>query len=204
MNKVHAIGFMFFGLSSLIPAAHADNPSYSYVLVGPENTDSDNLGKGKGYALEGSDALNDNVFILGSYGDQSYSLAAPLGGAFAHSYSLGAGYHIALNRDTMPLDLVGRLAFADDDLKLDSGSDTKSGYDVGIGLRAMIVSGIEFYGFTDHSSVASLSHDHSASENVYSAGVVWEFTKAFAVTAEYKASSLVGAKLVGLHARWQW
>jgi len=111
------------------------------------------------------------------------------------------------------MDLVGRVAYANDHWKQGpstnlfpgftvSSSNTKSGYDISIGLRAMATDNWELNTYLSDDDVGLISHDHNNSEVVGSLGTVYNFTDQFAMQLSYARSDQYSSSLWMLTARW--
>jgi Outer membrane protein beta-barrel domain len=198
-------------LAILTPlTANADGPSYNYLYAGYSKSSINAYSGGKGYTFGGSYEFNPNWFFALDYGHNSYNGGFLTGGFFTASYTLAVGAHMPIS-DSM--DLVGRLAYANDHWKQGPStnlfpgftvgtSDTKAGYDIGGGIRAMVLDKLELNAFIDHNDVGLVSHDHNNSETTGSVGAVYTFTNQFALGMSYVRSTQQNASEWMLTGRW--
>lgn len=200
MNRTLIAAFV---LAIALPlTAHGAPPVYNYLDVGYAKASVSGLSGGAGYTLDGSYSINDQFFVAGRYGHNSFDDTG-FGGVFTHGYILGGGFRTPVYRGKFPLDLVVRASLASDNVKELGASDTKNGYDAGLGLRFMMVPGIELYGFTDYDNVGLVSHYHAGGEVVTSAGVNYTLTNHVALGFSYVTSNRYSGKLLELKAEWQ-
>jgi Outer membrane protein beta-barrel domain len=191
-------------------AVYADSPSYDYLYAGYLKSSLDAYSGGQGYTFGGSYEFTPNWFISFDYGHSSYNGGILTGGFFAASYTLAVGAHMPISDS---VDLVGRGAYANDHWKQGpstnlfpgftvSTSDTSSSYDIGGGIRAMVLDQLELNAFIDHNDVGLISHDHNNSETTGSVGAVYTFTDQFALGMSYVRSTQQSASEWMLTGRW--
>lgn len=198
-------------LAILIPmAANADAPSYNLVYAGYAKGSVDGYSGGKGYAFGGSDEFYPNWYFAFDYNHNSYDGGYQTGGFFTADYTISLGAHMSL---TDSMDLFGQVSYANDHWKQGpstnlfpgftvSTSETKSGYDLRLGIRAMVSDNWELDAYLGHNDVGLLSHDHNNSENVGSVGAVYNITDQLAMGLNYARSSQASSSLWMLTARW--
>ena len=131
------------GLSSILATSlFANDVPYSYIDVGYASADLGEDGglsvDGDGFALSGSAEFGGNIYGFGGY--TSYGLP---GGADLDFTSLGLGYKYGIGSST---DLNFEISYRS--LGLDAPgfgeSEDNSGYGLGIGIRSMVASNVEF------------------------------------------------------------
>ena len=112
INKMGAIALH----ASLSLATHAADFNYNYGQLGYETGDLEGL------VLTGSFEVNKDIFILGRYADTADDV--PGGDVDYSELSIGAGYHMPVNKD---MDAVFTVSLADGEIDgpvLGAGSDT--------------------------------------------------------------------------------
>lgn len=198
-------------LATLIPlSVSADEPSYNYLYGGYSKSSINQLSGGKGYVFGGSYSYYPNWFFAADYGHNSYNGGYQTGGFFTASYTLAVGAYMPIS-DSM--DLVGTVAYANDHWKQGpseslfpgftiSTSDTKSGYNLTIGIRAMALDQLELNAFIGHNDAGLVSHNHNNSETTGSVGAVYNFTDQFAMGISYVRSNQQSAAEWMLTGRW--
>ena len=205
MNKI-----IILAVALVVPmAANAAAPSYSYLDISYSKQSTQIASGGKGYQLDGSYAVTNNIFIGAAYGHNSFDSGPVLGGLFTQDLIIGGGMHMPV---TDAVDVVGRLAYASDYAKQGpasflgvpfSSSDTKSGYTLGVGIRAMLMDQLELNAFLDHDDAALISHDHANStETAASVGALYSLTSQFGLGASYSHSNRDSANTWMLSGRW--
>lgn len=197
-------------LALLLPlAANAATPSYNYLDLSYSKQSEDGLSGGKGYLLGGSYAIAENWFLGASYGHNSFD-SNGFGGLFTQSYTVFGGLRLPI---TDAVDFVGRLGYANDHVKngdvtmfgitVPGGSDTKSGYTLGVGIRAMVLDQLELNAFVDHDNAGAVSHDHvNNTETVGSVGALYRFSPSYGLGLSYRHSNQDGTNLWLLTGRW--
>ncbi|MGH8378216.1 MAG: outer membrane beta-barrel protein [Gammaproteobacteria bacterium] len=191
-------------------ASNAAAPNYNYLDLSYSKTTTDGFAGGKGYQLDGSYGFTDIWYVAGSYGHNSFNGGFLTGGFFTSDQTLTIGLHLPL---TDSLDFVGRVGYAEDHWKqgpstnlfpgfVVATSDTQDGYNVGFGIRAMLLDQLELNAFIDHDNVGLLSHDHNGSETVVSVGALYTITSDFGVGASYAHGSRNSTNNWMLTGRW--
>lgn len=125
-------------IMSFAPGALLADMSYSNFEVGYADIDLDgSFGNvdGDGYALGGSYAVNESVFVFGEMQDQSFDFDVD-----GTSYELGLGFAHGFNPD---LDFVGSLSYVDTELEFGGFSVDDDGYAIGAGIRSRVASAVE-------------------------------------------------------------
>ncbi|MDE2091227.1 MAG: porin family protein [Gammaproteobacteria bacterium] len=191
-------------------AANADGPSYNDLYLGYSKSSIEGYSGGKGYTFGGSYEFYPNWFFAVDYGHNSYNGGFQTGGFFTQDYTLAVGAHMPI---TDSADLVGRFGYANDHWKQGPStnlfpgftvatSETKTGYDLGVGIRAMVLDQLELNAFLDHNNAGLLSHDHNNSETTGSVGSVYNFTDQFALGLSYTRSNQLSSSNWMLTGRW--
>ncbi len=191
-------------------AAYADGPSYNDFYAGYSKSSINQLSGGKGYLFGGSFEFYPSWFVTADYGHNSYNSGYQTGGFFAASYTLAVGAHLPISDST---DFVAMVAYANDHWKQGptgnlfpgftiATSDTKSGYNLTTGIRAMVLDQLELNAFIGHNDVGLVSHDHVNSETTGSVGAVYNFTDQFAMGLNYVRSNQQSAANWMLTGRW--
>jgi Outer membrane protein beta-barrel domain len=188
----------------------ADGPSYNDLYAGYSKSSINLLSGGKGYTFGGSYEFYPSWFFALDYGHNSYNGGYQTGGFFTASYTLTVGAHLPI---TDSMDFVATAAYANDHWKQGPSenlfpgftvatSDTRSGYNIAIGVRAMVLDQLELNAFLSHNDVGLISHDHDVSETVGTVGGVYNFTDQFAVSLDYVRSNQQSAANWMLTGRW--
>ncbi len=121
-------------LASLSLATHAADFNYSYGQLGYETGDFEGL------VLTGSFEVNKDIFIIGRFVDATDD--APAVDVDYSELSIGAGYHMPVNKD---MDAVFTVSLVDGDIDGPvSGSDT--GILLTAGVRFNLNESVEFAG----------------------------------------------------------
>ena len=191
-------------------AANAAVPTYNYLDLGYSKSSAAGLSGGAGYAFGGSYDFYSNWFVAADYGHNSFNGGFQTGGFFTQDYTLTIGGHLPI---TESVDFVGRVSYADDHWKQGpstnlfpgftvSTSDTKSGYDLGFGIRAMVLDQLELNVFVDHDDAGLLSHDHTNLETLGSVGAIYNFNDQFGLGLSYARSNQQSASSWMLTGRW--
>lgn len=180
--------------SLMLPlAALAERPVYSYIEAGYVVTDvdgiSDNL---DGFALVGSAALTENLFLFAGYAQQS---ASPFGiDVDFKSYTVGGGYAWPLS-DT--LDVYGEVGYVKAEADVEGFGDDDDGYSLAAGVRAFVLDQLELEG-----ALTFVDLSDSGSDTSFGAAARWYFTPQFAVGFEAGFSD--DANSYGITARVNW
>lgn len=215
------------GLATLLflacGSACAADLDYSFLDLAYSKQSHDQLSGGSGYQLIGSYALGDRFFLDAMYKHNGFDpeFTSPLSPHFSnHSDWLGGGYHQGLSASS---DLVARIMYGRgySETEFDSISiyrASKSGYDVGIGVRGRPTGSLELEAFLDHDDLGIFYGEVSTcpyfyclpvtedvpdgSENSASVEARYYFIPAFSLGAEYRHSSLQSAKEWLVSGRW--
>jgi Outer membrane protein beta-barrel domain len=190
--------------------AKADGPSYNDLYAGYSKSSLDNNSGGKGYVFGGSYEFYPSWFFAADYGHNSYNGGDLTGGFFTTDYTLAIGAHMPISDSA---DLVGTVAYADDHWKQGPSenlfpgftvatSDTASGYNITIGIRAMVLDQLELNAFLGHNDVGLVSHDHYNSETTGSVGALYNFNTQFGIGLSYIRSNQQSAAEWMLTGRW--
>ena len=162
----------------LASAANAEGPSYSYADLAYVSTDDGGDEELNGFALRGSVEITDQVFLFGTYTDQS----ADSGGADVDytTYRIGGGYAWSLS-DTA--DLYGKLGYVSAEAEVNvpgfgGGSVDDSGLLLGVGLRGRVANVFELEGSVNYYDI-----DIGDETSLGLAGR-WFFTEQFSAFAE--------------------
>jgi hypothetical protein len=180
----------------LASAANADDVSYSYADLAYITTDIDGVDEDlDGFGLRGSIEITDQVFLFGTYTDQS----ADSGGANVDytTYTLGGGYAWSLSDST---DLYGRLGYTNAEVQvsvpgLGGFSADDDGFLLGMGLRGRVSPQFELEGAVNYWDYSEGGDDTSLG-----AAARWFFTDQFSAFAEGEFGNDVSTFGIGM--RW--
>jgi hypothetical protein len=166
---------MILALVPLSGAAVAEGFDYSFVEGSYSQIDVDGLGDGDGLGFGGSYAFTDSFHAFGSF--ESGEIDVDLGtlgsfGVDVDTMKAGVGFNTPLSEG---VDVVASASYLSMDL---SGFDD-SGYEVGVGLRAMASPAFELSGGIDYADVGDILDG----ETSFSAGFLYHFSDAVAVGA---------------------
>lgn len=198
-------------LALAVPLASlAQSPTYTYAEAGYSKATTSGFSGGAGYVLNGSYAWAHNWYVAATYRHNSFDGGALTGGFFTRDEVIWLGGHFAL---TGSMDLVGRVAYANDQWKqgpstslfpgfVVATSDMRDGYDFGFGIRARPSDTWEFDAFLDHDNVGLLNHDHTSSETVGSVAARYRFTSRFGLGLSYARSNSKSSSNWMLTGRW--
>ncbi len=165
-------------LAALPLAAQADNHgglSYSYVEVGYNELDLDNVASGDGVGLRGSIGVAENFFGFAEYGMFGFP-----GNVDLDAYQIGLGGRYGISDKA---DLVGRVGYAKLDLSAGSSSVDEDGYLVSAGLRGEVADGFELEGSVIYRDFGGQNGDDTA----FAVGARYHFTDSVAVTADFES-----------------
>ena len=123
-------------LTSPVALAESDI-NYTYLEAAYVDTEIDDI-DGDGFALEGSFAISDSVFVIAGYGNLDLDF-----GADADQWSAGIGAHTSLSDRT---DLVGSVRYVDAEVDTFFGSFSDDGYGLNVGLRSHVTDVVELEG----------------------------------------------------------
>ena len=190
----------FFAAASMAvsaTAAYADAPRYDFVDLSYQSFNdpsSSNLSSDHGYGLGASYAVTDNWLVAGNYGHENADFR-PIGvngTVSGNSYELGIGYRFPLSDS---VDLVPNLSYLSEHATASapgfiSNSQTDTGYDAGVELRAMVTPVVELDASVDHTTPGSAS-------NEVGVAALYNFTQSFAVGLGYGVSTANGQNTSG-------
>ena len=138
----------------LATAAHAAPLSYTNVDVGIVSTElTDSSLDGDGVLVRGSLAVHQSFFLLASVSDIGYDNDVD-----GFSWTLGAGGHMPINKQ---IDLVGRLAYVQQDLDYRGGNNNESGYMLSGTVRGFVMDKLELEGGVQHVNLEDSGNDTS-------------------------------------------
>ena len=135
MNRLVALALMVPGLAT------AQEFDYNFIEfafldteidAGPVDIDGD------GFALSGSYAIADNMYVIAGYSDSDYDF-----GLDGTLLNLGVGFYTGLKED---LDFVADLSYLDAEVAGSGGSVDEDGYSIRAGVRARINPSLELEG----------------------------------------------------------
>jgi hypothetical protein len=172
-------------LAALPLAAQAEEMSYSYLDLGYNEADLDNIADGDGIALRGSVGFAENFFVFADYATFGFPASIDL-----DQYVVGLGGHLAIAEN---VDLVGRVGYTELDLSVPGlGSEDADGYIVSAGIRGRVTDSFELEGHAIHTDLGSDVRDSTA----LAVGGRYFVTETFAIGAEYRTcDDLAGADL---------
>jgi hypothetical protein len=163
-------------------ALAAEGPRYTYVEAGYLDLEVDNDSNfggdldGDGFAIGGSLAVTDMFHLFTDYSDVDLDADNFAVGADYSQFAIGGGINYAMS-DTV--DLVGRLAYLDVEVEVDSfGSADETGYGLYAGARAMVSPAWEVNGGIGYSD---LGDDIDGTS--FSLGTLYSLTEIIAVGA---------------------
>ncbi|MFL0811174.1 MAG: porin family protein [Agarilytica sp.] len=176
MKQFIIAGIAIFGLNSAIVVA--ETPSFNKFEVGygvTKNGESDVFDY-DGLTLRGSYEFMDNLYVTGSYSDETQSEKSELtDDKFEiNSYSLGAGFYLPLGESNA---FYMEASYADIEVEVDGVSQSEDGYIATTGIRSMVTDQLEIYGELSH-----LAFDTQAT--TLSAGTRYHFTDNLGIFAE--------------------
>ena len=178
--------------AALLPViAQADGFSYSYLEGAYINTDVDQFNEDiDGFALRGSYELTPNVFLFGSYSDQSTSVFGTDIGL--ESFELGAGYAWPLSKT---LDLYGKLGYVHANIDTPGPDVDDDGYTLAGGIRGRFAEDFELEGSLNYVDLSDWGDDTSLG-----LAARYFFTPQFAVGVEGDFGD--DANTYGVNVRW--
>jgi hypothetical protein len=159
----------------------------SYVDVefdsGPVNLNGD------GYRFSGSMQINDRLFALGRWEEQSYDL-----GIDGTEYALGIGYRHALSNT---LDLIGTASYEHAEVNVAGFGFDDDGLGLGAGLRAQLAAFLQV-----EASLNYVDLDGSGSDTSVDLLGRYYFTDRFAISLGTTLNSDVDTLSVGFRAEF--
>ncbi len=179
-----------------LAAAAGDNVTYSYADLAYMTTDIDGVDEDlDGFALRGSFEITDQVFMFGSYTDQS----AESGGADVDytTFTLGGGYAWPLSDSA---DLYGKLGYTSAEVDVSVPgfgglSVDDDGFLLGMGVRGRVAQQFELEGAVNY-----FDYSESGSDTSLGAAARWFFTDQFSAFAEGEFGDDVSTYGIGM--RW--
>lgn len=205
----------------------ADGFSYTSVSVGSGHAGMDELQGGAAYEFAGSYALGPYLFLDADYSRSDFG-NYPEAVAFAVSNTaaffnpdltekrrqFGMGAHLSLSPTT---DAVLRLRADHYDLAnsvsqvsfVSPVQDSASGYDLGVGVRTLLMPQLELSAFLDHDTagldyqfLVTSANPPTDSENVVSTGLHWYFTPQLDLGLSYESRNFNGQHRALISVRW--
>lgn len=171
-------------LTAAASVAQAGSPRYDFASVSYQ-TINDPSGSGfnsdHAYGVSASYDLNGGLLLGGSYAHESanFSVLNVNGSASADIYEAGLGYRIPLSDN---VDIIPNLAYVSASSSASasgySASQTDTGYDAGIMLRAMVSETVEVDASFDHTTP-------SVSSNTIGVGVLFDVARNAAIGIGY-------------------
>ncbi len=209
-------------------AAGAAAPAYNYLDLSYSRANLSNdasaaisgLSGGNGYQLAGSYGITNSFFLGASYGHNNFNggfttaglppAGSPAGGFFVKYYALTLGGHLPI---TDSVDFVGRVSYVSDSWRQGPSNDifpglpvsssaTKTGYDLGVGLRAMLNDRLELSAFVDRDDAGLLGQNQNSVETIGSVGALYNFTRRYGLGVSYAHSNQDGGNNWMLTGRW--
>ena len=166
---------MVLALVPLSGTVLAEDFDYSFIEGSYTQIDVDGVGDGDGLGFGGSYAFTDSLHGFGSFESGEVDFDVPGFGSVGvdvDTMKAGVGFNTRLSET---VDFVATAAYMSMDL---SGFDD-SGYEVGVGLRAMAGQAVELSGGIEYADVG----DVLDGETSFSAGFLYHFSDAIAVGA---------------------
>jgi len=134
------VGLVALAAASM-PALAESELSYSFIEAVYIDTEIDERNfdvEGDGLGLSGSVELGDNFFMRAGFANQDFD-----GGIDTEQRTIGFGAHTAIADKT---DLFATLDYVDIENDTRFGSFDADGYGIGIGIRSMVLEGLELNG----------------------------------------------------------
>lgn len=124
--------------------AEGSGLSYTYIGLAYQTVEIDDE-DGDGYAIAGSVAINDSVFLLGQYSltasDDEFTDGTVIDDIELTQFSFGIGVHEPISTKT---DFVASLSYVDAEVDFANQSADGNGYQVSAGVRAKPSDILEF------------------------------------------------------------
>ena len=161
--------------------AFAAAPSWDYVQAGYVSTDFDDADidfKPSGFSLSGAKLLGENVFVTGTYSQQSddiFGVDIDLDMA-----SLGLGYRYGLTQNT---DFFGVVSYENIEISGAGESEDDNGYGLTAGVRSIVTDSVELRGAIRYLDIAD------DGDTFFVAGADYFFSPQFAIGVSYETSS---------------
>jgi hypothetical protein len=178
--------------AALLPViVHADGLSYSYLEGAYVNSDYDHFDKDvDGAALRASFEITDQVFVYGSFSDQSTSIFSS--DVDLTSYRIGAGYAWPIAKN---VDVYGKGGYARTEADLPGPNLSDDGYTLGVGMRGRVLEQLELEGAVNYTDLNDSGDDTSLG-----LAARYFFTPRFAVGLESEFGDNVDT--YGVNVRW--
>jgi hypothetical protein len=189
MKRIALIGSI---LCSLAPSAAFAQMRYSafdasYIDVeldgGITNVDGD------GFEIGGSYELNDKIFLLGKWQDQSLDF-----GIDGRAIELGAGLHHPLGET---VDFVATLTYIDLEVELGNITADDDGLAIGGGIRARVAESFEV-----DAGLKLVDLDSSGSDTGFNFGGRWYFNETMAIGAAAEFNDNADTLRIGFRAEF--
>lgn len=178
-------GFASLLLSSALaagPAAAADL-GYSYGELYYQSVDA-GASDGDGFALDGSFAVTDVLFVTGAYSSVDYDH-----GVSQDGWSAGAGVHLPVNAAA---DFIISAAFGNDEVKTRFGRADSDFYAAGVALRGRVAPAFELEGGLDY-----VDYDQGGDDTEWSLGALYELTPQVSLALRYRNTDNADALSLG-------
>ena len=163
----------------LLATAADSAMSYSYIEVGYNEADLDDVADGDGLAVRGSAGFAENFFVFGEYATFGFPGSVDL-----DQISAGLGGHLDISTR---VDLVGRVGYTELDLSV-PGFDSVDGYLISAGIRGQVTDSFELEAHAIHTDLGSSGGDSTG----FVVGGRYFFTENFAAGAEYRTGDELG------------
>lgn len=198
MKKARLIAsFTAVAAVTMTTAAYADAPRYDFVDLSYQSLNDPSgsqLSSDHAYGVDASYALTDNWLVAGNYGHESadFKPVGVNGTVSGNSYALGVGYRFPLSDS---VDLVPNLSYLSEHATVSatgfiSNSQSDTGYDAGLELRAMVTPVVELDANVDHTTPGSAA-------NQVGVAALYSFTRSFALGLGYAESTSNGQNTTG-------
>jgi hypothetical protein len=136
-------------LVGLVGSANAGKLSYSYAEGGFGVVDVDSIDSGDGYFLGGSLGIGETWLAFAEYDMASFDESGV--SADVDDFSIGFGAHFPM---TDKVDFVGKLAYVDESVSIDTpignADASDSGYKLSAGIRGQAMERLEFAGALEY------------------------------------------------------
>ena len=156
---------LFLLALSASASAEFDYNYFEFVYANIEFDDIDV--DGDGFGIGGSYALNEDIFVFGSYqgADLDFSVDAT-------TFGIGVGYHTAVSE---VVDLVASVSYQFVELDIPgAGDEDDDGFGLGVGLRYAASPELEL-----NAGISYVDFGDGGDDTALSAGALYNFTDAF-------------------------
>lgn len=148
----------FVSLLSIATTAMATEPSYTYLQVGYQKAELDDVIPGvdidgDGYGIGGSFELGDSFHVFGAYATTDFDYDLDL-----EQMHVGVGYHWSM---TDSVDLVAEASFVRAEATQPGASTSEDGYGATLGVRGFASEKLELAASVDYVDVGSGSGETS-------------------------------------------